>query len=118
MRIVYLKYSFISLITLFFVFSACKSKAETKTSVQTETTCKILINFASRGTGIDNTKYDALMSLLNSRKLKFTEKVKGREGEKEICVPLSELNGKEKTDFIEQLKKLEDKNTLVSVSVI
>jgi hypothetical protein len=96
-------------------FSACKSKKEGQTANQSD--CKVLVSFASRGTGIDYTKYEKLTALLNEKKLKFTEKKMGREGEKDICIPLKELKGDEKTKFLEQLKTFRDEATLVSVSV-
>ena len=117
MRTTCFKYSFILTMVVFIVLTACRSKAEVKTEAQTKPACKALINFASRGTGIDNPKHDSLITILSAKKLKFTEKVMGREGEKEVCIPLTELAGKEKTEFIERLKKFEDKNTLVSVSI-
>lgn len=96
----------------------CKSKsANTSTESIQEKPCKVVFNFGSFGSGIDSKKYDELKDLLNEKKLKYTETVKGREGEKEICIPLTELKGKDKDSFIERLKKLEDKNTLVSLSV-
>jgi hypothetical protein len=109
------KHIIYSALILLLAFSACKSKKEGQTASQSN--CKVLVNFASRGTGIDYGKYEKLTGLLNEKKLKFTEKVKGREGEKELCIPLKELKGDEKTKFIEQLKTFVDEATLVSVSV-
>lgn len=108
----------IGLFCMAFLTSQCKSKAESKSSENNQTSsCKVVFNFGSYGSGIDSKKYDELTLLLNEKKIRFTETVKGREGEKEICIPLTELKGKEKDDFIGRLKKLEDKNTLVSLSV-
>jgi hypothetical protein len=96
----------------------CKSKsANTSTESNQEKPCKVVFNFGSYGSGINEGKHSELLTMLNEKKLKYTETVKGREGEKEICIPLTELKGKDKDAFIEQLKKLEDKNTLVSLSV-
>lgn len=103
-------------ILLVITIAACRSKTKA-TQTATQPACKVLINFASRGTGIDYTKYEKLTENLKAKNLKYTEKAWGKEGEKEICIPLSELSGKEKTDFVEQLKTFEDKSTLVSVSV-
>ena len=100
------------------MLSECKSKAESKQTENNKTfACKVVFNFGSYGSGIDSKKYDELTLILNEKKIRFTETVKGREGEKEICIPLTELKGKDKDDFIERLKKLEDKNTLVSLSI-
>src|SRR3954463_13046524 len=89
---------------------ACKSKAKTS-QTSSEPSCKVVVNFASRGTGIDYTKYEKLTGILADKKVKYTEKVKGKEGEKEICIPLTELKAKEKNEFVEQLKTFEDKST-------
>jgi hypothetical protein len=103
---------------LVFNLSSCKSKAAVNQTAPAETaTCKVIVDFASIGGGINYPQYEKLTQLLNSKKVKYTEKSKGREGEKEVCIPLSELKGQEKTDFIEQLKKFEDKSTYISVSV-
>lgn len=83
-----------------FTLCSCKSKAHA-TQSDSKSNCKVVISFASRGTGIDYAKYDTLTALLNEKKLKFTEKVMGREGEKEICIPLTELKGEDKTKFTE-----------------
>lgn len=114
-----IKFGFLSLMLSMIAFGSCRTKA--KATVTSTTTpapaCKVIVDFASSGSGINNAQYDKLTQLLNSKKVKYTEKSKGREGEKEVCIPLTELNGQEKTDFIEQLKKFEDKATYVSVSV-
>ena len=79
--------------------------------------CKVLINFGSRGSGIDYTRYEELMNTLKAKKINYTERSCGKEGEKEICLPLTELSGKEKNEFIEQLKTFENKPTLISLSI-
>jgi hypothetical protein len=96
--------------------AGCRSKTKT-TQTSSQPACKVLISFGSRGDGINEKKLEELSTVLNNRKVKYSQKVAGREGEKEICVPLNELSGKEKTDFIEQLKTFQDPATFVSVSV-
>jgi hypothetical protein len=81
-----------------------------------EPTCTVKINFGSAGGGIDLKTYDAVKKMIADKKLKFTEKNMGREGEKEICLPLKELKKRKKTEFIEQLKKTASGGQLVSVS--
>ncbi len=108
------------LLTMTLIFNtSCKSKAKAsatsnETSVQA---CKVTVSFGSRGDGINQAKYDELVKLLDSKKLKHTETVKGREGEKDVCIPLTELKDKEKNEMIEQLKKFEDASTFISLSV-
>lgn len=109
----------ITSLVLCFNLNSCKAKATaTGQTNQTENApCKVVVDFASIGGGINYPQYEKLINTLNSKKVKYTEKSKGREGEKEVCIPLTELKGQEKTDFIEQLKKFEDKSTYISVSV-
>jgi len=105
---------------LFLSIASCKTKAKTQTTDSTANeaakTCAATVSFASKGTGIDAASYDSVKALINSKKLKFTEKHFGKEGETELCLPLTELKGSEKTDFINQLKKFENSDKLVSVS--
>lgn len=105
---------------LFLSVGSCKTKAKTQTTDSTSKevakTCAATINFASKGAGIDASSYEGVKALITSKKLKFTEKRMGKEGETELCLPLSELKGSEKTDFINQLKKFENADKLVSVS--
>jgi hypothetical protein len=54
---------------------------------------------------------------IESKKLKSTSKTIGREGERRICLPLTELKENEKKDLIEQLKKIAKEGQLVSVSI-
>jgi hypothetical protein len=81
-----------------------------------EPSCAVKVNFGSAGGGIDLKTYDAVKKMISDKKLKFTEKNMGREGEKEICLPLKELKRKKKTEFIEQLKKTASSGQYVSVS--
>jgi hypothetical protein len=109
--------------------SACKSKQKAQTTEKvenakvinnttplTEKGCYVTVTFGSPGTGIDTKKYDEITSLIKSKKLKSTETVKGREGEKEICLSLAELNLSEKEVFVDQLKKAAEGGQLVSIS--
>ncbi len=105
---------------VFFSIASCKTKAKTQTTDSTAKevtkTCAATVIFASKGSGIDAPSYDGVKALIKSKKLKFTEKRVGKEGETELCLPLTELKGSEKTDFINQLKKFENSDKLVSVS--
>ncbi len=112
-----IKYLFTLVAVVVISASACKSKTKTTQTTSTEPACKVVFMFGSRGDGINEKKLNELTALLDSKKLKYTSKVAGREGEKEVCIPLGELKGKEKTDFVEQLKTFEDKSTFISLSV-
>jgi hypothetical protein len=118
MKTKYYFFAFILSTALAFLFVQCKSKSANNSSESNQSkACKVVFNFGSYGSGINEGKYSELLTMLKENKLKYTETVKGREGEKEICIPLTEFKGKDKDAFIERLKKLEDKNTLVSLSI-
>lgn len=110
----------ISLLIFASFFLACKTKSAGQNSKTATTdapkTCAAKVNFGSYGSGIDGVKYEAIKKLIEAKKLKFDEKRMGREGETELCLPLTELKGAEKTAFIEQLKKTAEGGQLVSVS--
>lgn len=112
-----IKFGFLSLLLTITVLGSCKTKAKVSSSTTPIPVCKVVISFASPGSGINYVQYEKLTQLLNSKNIKYSEKSKGREGEKEVCISLSELKEQEKTDFIDQLKKFEDKATYISVSV-
>ncbi|MCE3228005.1 MAG: hypothetical protein K0S32_2556 [Bacteroidetes bacterium] len=107
--------------TLFLSLGACKAKKKTESSgdnnaAKTEITCAAKVSFGSMGSGIDAKKYDEIKKIIEDKKVKYTEKTMGREGEREICLPLTELKGSDKTAFIDQLKKSASAGQLVSVS--
>lgn len=87
-----------------------------KNATASENPCAVKINFGSMGSGIDGKVYDEVKKMIDDKKLKFTEKNMGREGEKEICLSLSELKNGEKSQFIDQLKKSAQSGQMVSVS--
>ncbi len=121
---------FILSATFFLAFAACKSKAKTQTSSQpvvtdqptvykgvTNDSCAVEVAFGSYGAGIDLKSYDAVMKTIESKKLKYTAKSIGREGETRLCLPLTEMKGKAKSEWIDQLKKIAAEGQLVSVSI-
>jgi hypothetical protein len=112
---------FTLLLFSFLMFSAAAqttSKTESdKTKETSKKTCAVKVSFGSPGTGIDGKTYDAIKAMISDKKLKFTEKNIGREGETEICLPLKELKRSKKSQFIEQLKKTAAAGQFVSVSV-
>ncbi len=114
-----------------FNLAACKSKAKTEATSQpttaatqptvykgvTNDSCAVEMAFGSYGSGIDGKAMDEVMAKISEKKLGYTAKNIGREGETRICLPLTEINGKEKNEFIEQLKKIASAGQLVSVSI-
>jgi hypothetical protein len=103
----------------FLMFSATsqtKEKAgESKSKEQKN--CKVKVNFASPGSGIDGKTYDAIIAMIKEEKLKYTTRNYGREGETELCLPLTDIKKAKKNDFIERLKKTAAAGQFVSVSV-
>lgn len=122
--------------------ASCKSKAKTQSTTTTTTTtnsntnsantsttqptvynqvtdqaCAVEVSFGSYASGIDGPALDKVNALIESKKLKSTSKTVGREGERRICLPLTELKENEKKDLIEQLKKIAAAGQLVSVSI-
>ncbi|PBQ31236.1 hypothetical protein CNR22_05470 [Sphingobacteriaceae bacterium] len=79
--------------------------------------CAAEVAFGSYGSGIDGAAFEKVTKLIEERKLASTSKTIGREGETRICLPLTELKGKKKTEFINQLKKIAKEGQLVSVSI-
>ena len=83
----------------------------------TDQNCAVEVSFGSRGSGVDGAAMDKLMALIEKKKLKHTAKNVGREGETRVCMTLSELKGKAKKAFINELKKIAKEGQLVSVSI-
>lgn len=121
---------FILLSALFLSLASCKSKEKSAESsgpvVTSEPTvykgvtndsCAVEVSFGSYGSGIDGKALENVMAKIDEKKLKYTSKNVGREGERRICLPLTELKGKEKTEFTDQLKKIAKEGQLVSVSI-
>lgn len=102
-------------------FQFCKSKKSTAASKEPApkaavVSCAATITFGSSGSGIDAKKYDEIKVMIEDRKLKYTEKPMGKEGERQICLPLTELSQADKSSFISKLKNAASSGQLVSVS--
>ena len=113
---------------LFFSIVSCKAQDNTKSGPQptkeptvykgvTDNACAVEVAFGSPGSGIDGAAYDKVMAAINGKKLAHTAKNIGREGEMRICLPLTELKGRKKTQFIKQLKKIAKEGQYVSLSI-
>lgn len=83
----------------------------------TDNACAVEVSFGSYSAGIDGKAYDKVIALIDSKKLKYTSKNIGREGETRLCLPLTELSKKQKNKFIGQLKKIAKEGQLVSLSI-
>lgn len=111
-----------------FLIFACKSQVITSKDPQptkeptvykgvVDKECAVEVSFGSYGSGIDGPSYEKIIKAIEDRKLKSSQKPIGREGETRICLPLTELKGKKKTEFINQLKKIAKEGQLVSLSI-
>lgn len=83
----------------------------------TDLACAIEVQFGSYSAGIDGKAYEKIIALIESKKLKYTSKNIGREGETRLCLPLTELNKRGKKKFAEQLKKIARTGYLTSISI-
>ena|ERR1043166_3720484 len=83
----------------------------------TDKACAIEVQFGSYSAGIDGKLYDKIISFIESNKVKYTATNIGREGETRLCMPLTELKGKQKQQFITKMKKLVKEGYLCSVSI-
>ena len=115
---------------LFIASVSCRTKAKINTSAEntsqtqptvykgvTNDSCAVEMAFGSYGAGIDGEALDAVVKKIEAKKLKFSAKNIGREGETRLCLPLTEIKGKERKEFIDQLKKIAAEGQLVSVSI-
>ncbi len=105
-------------LTLF--FTDCKSKSSTKTSTGTSMAdtptqngeqkikYRVVVSFTSHASGIDAPKFDAITKFLDTHPKKPAYDILpwGREGERDYCLHLKEMNSSEQKTFIEELKKL------------
>lgn len=105
----------LAFILLSFLF-LITTKAKSQTADDDKQKCAARINFASPGSGIDTKTYDAVKKLIDDNKVKYTEKVYGREGETMICMTLKELKRKKKKKFVKQLKSTVKNGQFVSYS--
>lgn len=102
-------------------FQSCKSKKTTQAAKEPApkaavVSCAATVTFGSSGSGIDAKKYDEIKVMIEARKLKYTEKPMGKEGERQICLPLTELSQADKSSFISKLKSAASSGQMVSLS--
>src|SRR5687767_10347637 len=89
------------------LFMACKTKSKATTSSEasaekkttdpnagTKVQCRLAISFISFASGIDGAKYDAIEKYIKEhpKKPAFEVIPMGREGERDICMSLKEMN--------------------------
>lgn len=105
----------------------CKTKSKATTSSDkpnknvaddgTKIQCRIAVSFISFASGIDGPKYDEIEAYIKNhpKKPAFEVIPMGREGERDICMSLKEMNKDEIKAFIEELNKLAKTSDRVKV---
>ena len=93
------------------------SAAESSESAK-EQKYRLIISFASKGSGAGSTERDAITNYITShpKKPAFKNVMWGREGESDYCLTLKELSKKDQVDFVNQVKKLSGSNTLIFIT--
>ena len=88
------------------------------TGTTSEETFPLIVQFYSKGEGIDSKTNNAFVKFLDSypKKISYEPTLWGREGEIDYCLKLSELSAAEQTDFIKKAKDLLSKSALVHVN--
>src|SRR4051812_5931983 len=98
------------------LFTNCKTKSKASSSSSTTTSktaaedgtklkCRVSVSFISFASGIDGAKYDAIEAWIKNHPKKPAYDVipMGREGERDICLSLKEMNSDEQKEFIKEL---------------
>jgi len=87
-------------------------------NTEKEDTYRLVVQFYSKGEGIDNKANEAFVKFLdsNSKKIAYEPTHWGREGEIDYCLKLSELSPLEQDEFVKKAKDLLVKSSLVHVN--
>lgn len=124
------KLALVTLIGLGLFFTDCKSKSSTKTTTSNTTSSttedmtpqtekyRLVISFTSHASGIDDAKYGEISTFIknHAKKPVYDEIAAGREGERDFCMQLKEMNSSEQKTFIAEIKKLAEGSDRVLVS--
>ncbi len=121
------KLTLMILAALTLMFANCKTKSKatnssdstTKTAEKdTKIKYRVAVSFISFASGIDGAKYDAIEAFIKNHPKKPAYDVipMGREGEKDICLGLKEMNSGEQKTFIDELKKMAEGSDRVKVN--
>lgn len=109
------------------LFANCKTKSKTTASSTpnktvaddgTKVQCRVAVSFISFASGIDAAAYDKIEAFIKNHAKKPAYDVipMGREGERDICMSLKEMNKDEQKAFIEELNKLAKTSDRVKVN--
>lgn len=79
---------------------------------------KLMVDFVSKGAGIDNAAYTKVEELANNhpKKPAFNVVAKGKEGEKKMYFGLTELNEDEQRAFVEEVQKIVGSSETVAIT--
>lgn len=112
--------------TTIFAFTSlsCKTHKENASSTlenadnAAEKKYRLIVSFASKGSGAGSSEREAITSYITSHPKKpvFKNIMWGREGESDYCLTLKELSKKEQVEFVERVKKLSASNTLIFIT--
>ncbi|MBI3501267.1 MAG: hypothetical protein HY063_05675 [Bacteroidetes bacterium] len=88
------------------------------TPTTADDTYPLVVQFYSKGEGIDSKTNDAFVKFMDTylKKISYEPTHWGREGEIDYCLKLSELSSTEQAEFIKKAKDLLAKSTLVHVN--
>lgn len=119
------KITLILLAAVGILFSNCKTKSKATTTSDSSSTaskdvkiqCRVAVSFFSVASGIDATAYDKIEAFIKAhpKKPAYDLIPMGREGERDICMSLKEMNKDEIKAFIEELNKLAKTSDRVNV---
>jgi hypothetical protein len=123
------KLSLIILTVATVMLTNCKTKSKAKATPTADTSgitkvdngtklnCRVAVSFISFASGIDGAKYDAIEAWIKNHPKKPSYDVipMGREGERDICLSLKEMNSDEQKQFIKDLTKQAEGSDRVKV---
>lgn len=109
------------------MFTNCKTKSKATSSSDStnkvaedasKLKCRVVVSFISFSAGIDGTKYDAIEAWIKNhpKKPSYDVIAMGREGERDICLSLKEMNSSEQKEFIKELTKQAEGSDRVKVN--
>lgn len=100
------------------IVSQTLEESESKSTTNNRT---FIVSFFSKGSGIDNKTKTAFLELIdginnhNSKKIIFTEKKWGREGEVDYCMNFDEFDISNATELKDKIKELINIKKLVKI---
>ncbi|MBP7809004.1 MAG: hypothetical protein KA163_06910 [Bacteroidia bacterium] len=108
------------------LFTNCKTKSKATTTSDSSSTaakdvkiqCRVAVSFISFASGIDAAAYDKIEAFIknHAKKPAFDVIPMGREGERDICMSLKEMNKDEQKAFIAELNNLAKTSDRVKVN--